>query len=227
MPWTFAHPAAVLPLRRLGLSGAGLVIGSLSPDFGYYLGLFGLATWAHAAWGVLLVCLPSAWLVHELWLRVWRPVADLLPSRHREAWLAHAPGRVGAAVFSASAVLGAATHALWDAFTHRTGGFVQHWPLLRDPLVAGLPGYQALQHASTLLGIAALLVVYRRWLPAVGESGDARRWRDLLLLAASALTVAWLAVGAPWRAHFHFLIVATDAMLLGVLALAAWRRRQR
>ncbi len=225
MPWTFAHPAAVLPLRRLGLSGAGLVIGSLAPDFGYYLGLFELATWAHAWWGVALICLPSAWLVHRLWLWAWRPLAGLLPSRHREALVTHAPVRPGLGIFGLSAALGAATHALWDAFTHRTGWFVQHWPWLREPLAPGLPAFQALQHASTLIGCAALLITYWRWLPAGHEPEDARCWRDLLLLAGAVLAVAWLAVGAPWRAHFHFLIVATDAWLLGALALAFWRQR--
>src|ERR1700744_2163138 len=36
MPWTFAHPAAVLPLRkalRSRLSFCALVVGSMSPDF--------------------------------------------------------------------------------------------------------------------------------------------------------------------------------------------------
>ncbi|MBA3727450.1 MAG: DUF4184 family protein, partial [Armatimonadetes bacterium] len=38
MPWTFSHPAAVLPLRRLcpqSLDFAALVIGSTTPDIGY------------------------------------------------------------------------------------------------------------------------------------------------------------------------------------------------
>ena len=50
MPWTFAHPAAVLPLRRFSgpglLSFAALVIGSTSPDFLYYIGQFDLAAFA-------------------------------------------------------------------------------------------------------------------------------------------------------------------------------------
>ncbi|MEJ8845393.1 DUF4184 family protein [Variovorax rhizosphaerae] len=46
MPWTFAHPAAVLPLRRLTgegrLSFAVLVVGSMSPDFDARTNLFRL-----------------------------------------------------------------------------------------------------------------------------------------------------------------------------------------
>ena len=39
MPWTFAHPAAILPLRRFcpaPLDFSALVIGSMVPDLGYY-----------------------------------------------------------------------------------------------------------------------------------------------------------------------------------------------
>ena len=42
MPWTFAHPAAAVLVRRFGgasLPLSGLAMGSLSPDFGYYVGV--------------------------------------------------------------------------------------------------------------------------------------------------------------------------------------------
>ncbi|PTT75931.1 hypothetical protein DBR42_27885, partial [Pelomonas sp. HMWF004] len=229
MPWTFAHPAAVLPLRRVpGLSVAGLVLGSLSPDFGYYLGLFGFATWAHDWWGVAVICLPACWLVHMFWLRAWRPLAALLPSRQRTAWLARSPTPVTALAFSVSAVLGAATHAVWDAFTHRGGFLVRHLALLREPLALGWPVQQWLQHASTLVGLVALGLVYRRWLPAAGpgNSDEMRRRCELAALALLALLAAWAAAGAPWRAHFHFIIVATDVFLVAALALAFWRARR-
>lgn len=124
MPWTFAHPAAILPLRRR-LPLAALVVGSLSPDIGYYLGLYVLATFAHSAWGLLQACLPigAATLVALHLLR--EPVLDLLPEPHRSA-LRHArascataptgPRRLVLAV--AGLLAGAATHNAWDAFTH-------------------------------------------------------------------------------------------------------------
>lgn len=39
MPFTGSHPAAVLPLLRWGLIPSALVIGSMSPDLGYFLPL--------------------------------------------------------------------------------------------------------------------------------------------------------------------------------------------
>src|SRR3982751_4122954 len=37
MPFTASHPAAVLPLIRLGLPPSALVIGSMGPDLPYFL----------------------------------------------------------------------------------------------------------------------------------------------------------------------------------------------
>ena len=39
MPLTIAHPAAVLPFRHSRLPISALVIGSLAPDFEYFLHL--------------------------------------------------------------------------------------------------------------------------------------------------------------------------------------------
>ena len=52
MPWTLVHPAAVLPLRKLGVNRlpfGGLVVGSVAPDIGYYVGRFDLAAIALCA----------------------------------------------------------------------------------------------------------------------------------------------------------------------------------
>lgn len=88
MPWTFAHPAAVVFLRRAGpLSFAGLVAGSMVPDIGYYVGRFDLASAAHRPLGLLTVCLPAGLVLVAL-LRVGhRPVAWLMPQPHRGALL--------------------------------------------------------------------------------------------------------------------------------------------
>ena len=82
MPWTFAHPAAVLAIRPLlsaRLSLAALMVGSITPDVGYYLSLFKMATFAHTLPGVITVCLPIGLLLLLLIQRLWLPIAYLLP----------------------------------------------------------------------------------------------------------------------------------------------------
>jgi hypothetical protein len=126
MPWTFAHPAAILPLRNIGgvrLPLAALVVGSLAPDFGYYVGQFELATFAHTWLGLLLLCLPSGVLVLSLFAVVQSDLIRLLPQPHRGALLLRQSGLGAGSRFGkllgavAGLLLGALTHVLWDSFT--------------------------------------------------------------------------------------------------------------
>ena len=45
MPFTLAHAAAALPLRRFKLVWSALVIGSFAPDFWLFMGLPGRIRW--------------------------------------------------------------------------------------------------------------------------------------------------------------------------------------
>src|ERR1041384_4174138 len=88
MPWTFAHPAAVLPLRRWcrgRLSFIGLVVGSCAPDFGYHLHRFDVATFAHTFAGLFAVCMPAALVLAALLQRFGGTLIQPLPPRHRHA----------------------------------------------------------------------------------------------------------------------------------------------
>ena len=190
MPWTFAHPAAALVFRRFGsfsLPLSGLVVGSLAPDFGYYAGGFALATQAHTARGALLFCVPIGCGVVLLmrWLRPF--LIAPLPDPHRAALQGlpapslSSPGhavRMIAAVF-----IGAMTHVTWDAFTHAGGAMVTAIAPLRHELFAAsgrhFAVYNALQHISTLLGVATLVVAYVRWLVHAVGVDACLRWRTL------------------------------------------------
>jgi hypothetical protein len=62
MPWTLSHPAIVLPLRRFSpppLGFAALVIGSMTPDIGFYIDRFDLSTFAQTLPDSFLACLPT------------------------------------------------------------------------------------------------------------------------------------------------------------------------
>lgn len=87
MPFTLAHPAAVLPLVRHGrargkLVGSALVLGAMAPDVPYFAGAFALGDLAHAWAAVptldlaITVGLAGVW---HLLLRV--PLVGLLPAR--------------------------------------------------------------------------------------------------------------------------------------------------
>jgi hypothetical protein len=209
MPWTFAHPAAVLPLRSLfrsPLSFCALVVGSMTPDFGFYVGSFAIARKAHTLWGLLIICLPSGLALLAI-IRVFhRPIGSLLPFPHRQRLLSLAPLvslRSPSAFFWASFALlvGALTHVVWDSLTHQSGYFVSQWPILQNKVFflgkKGFELYEVLQDVSSIFGAAIVFFAYRHWVrgsvvPRNEQTQADDRWRYQLLaiIAISALVVA-------------------------------------
>ena len=209
MPWTFSHPAAVLPLRRrcpVPLDFSALVIGSMIPDLGYYLFYSKLARLAHSFSGSFLVCLPIGLALWGLFRLLRKPLCFVLPQPHREALatftatpLCLRPRTLITA--GISVLLGAWTHIVWDSFTHSSTWVVKQLPLLRESAFrAGaveFPWFFLLQQLSTVIGAAILISTYYSWQRLHGGSatdpssvGD--RWRYLLLgaIAAIALVIA-------------------------------------
>jgi hypothetical protein len=257
MPWTFAHPAAVLPLRSLArarLSFAALVVGSITPDLGYYVGRFDLARAAHTLAGLFVVCLPAGFVLLALLRMFRRPVCHLLPQPHRGALSSLPPiplveSMASTAAVAASLLVGATTHVLWDSFTHATGWMVVNLPLLQMSLPVwprvDVPLFRLLQHASTILGVAALGVAYSNWLRQASDESGARdqqseHWR-YVLLAALAL-VSLLCAGAivfteslsqaggmsPRIVLVRLVVLGTTVFALALAAASlavAWRAR--
>lgn len=219
MPATFTHPIAVLPFRRFcpaSLNMAGLVIGSMSPDFGYYFNRFPTATFAHTIVGTFFVCLPTGMVALALFYLLRRPLCFVLPQPHRGALMhlasnrspLHWPACLSAI---ASILIGAWTHTIWDSFTHRGAWPVEHIPLLREPVFhvgsTAFAGSYVLQQLSTFGGGAVLAIAYLKWLhrhrtaAATAQTfSDRQRYYLLVLLFVIALAVAIpIAVGVASR----------------------------
>ncbi|MER8101077.1 DUF4184 family protein [Kitasatospora sp. NPDC094016] len=236
MPFTLAHPAAVLPLLRRPFSRAALVAGAVAPDLPYFVGTTGLpvsaqswyepfvnATTSHSAQGAVTVALPYALALWGLLRAGHRPLASLLSvpvpvtSSRRLRTVGELARRAGWIVLSA--LIGVATHLVWDAFTHVDGFVVTRTPWLDSTLVGGLTWARALQHASTVGGLAAVAVYVwprrARFLAGEGrvKSGSAIRRPVLLAMALVALVGA---VAHAWRWHAGPEAV-TDGLPLGAV----------
>jgi len=221
MPYSFAHPAAILPLAgALGRHAvpSALVLGSMIPDTWYLVPSLARDD-SHSLAGLFWFCLPAgllAYLAFHLLLK--QPLLALLPGTVASKLVAFASAglpRAGWAAVLASLLTGAFTHFAWDALTHER--FVVH-------------GFQVLQHASTLLGTAVLVAWLARWfrraparaLPAgLQLAPGARRGMLGLLIVLSA---GWALAGAESLALPHTVDEWRDAMratgMAGAQALA-------
>ncbi|MGE7777177.1 DUF4184 family protein [Chitinophaga sp. NPDC101104] len=231
MPFTFSHPAIVLPLtllpRRLA-SATGLIVGSMAPDFEYFLRMKVQSEYSHTLWGLLLFCLPLglviAFLFHE-WAKpaLVNNFPGFLQVRSRP--MAQYPWRKYFAenwlVVCVSVLIGAVSHVLWDGCTHAHGFFVQAWPGLSvecDIAGRSIPVYKLLQHGSSLAGAVAIGWVVMK-LPADGlpaQPVNPRYWMMVLGWTGIVVAARCLA-GGEFAAYGNLIVSAIAAFLMGLL----------
>lgn len=239
MPFTPSHAAAVLPFLRTPLPPSALVVGSLTPDLPYYAPVdfpwrthtaialvttdLVLGALAWALWHALLSAPAVASAPAGLRGRLTRIPLGLRPRLDpvRLWWTAPA------------LVVGAATHVLWDEFTHPRRWGTDHIPALGETWGL-LPGYRWLQYASGLVGGAVLLVWLVRWWrrtpahPTRSAPGAGPAWG---LIAGAGLAVgAVAALSAPSLGSAGFQGVTNGggaALAAAVLLAVAWHVRRR
>lgn len=177
MPLTFSHPAAILPLPRLLRKWSvpsALVIGSMTPDFAFFLPLGVTRAGSHSLAGLFWFCLPLglvSYLAFHLLLKY--PLLSLLPSwvgRRLSSLLNETDRlpRVSWLAVTVSLILGAATHLIWDSFTHPGAPGVEAIPFLRVEVftIDTYHGYvyKLLQYFSSGFGLLILGIYSILWL---------------------------------------------------------------
>jgi hypothetical protein len=221
MPFTLAHPAAVLPLRRYCpryLSFSALVVGSVTPDAGYCFTRFGWDQFSHSVAGSFVFCLPVGILMLAALYLFRGPLVERLPERRREVFrpLCGRP-RASPLVLLVSLLLGSWTHLAWDSFTHKKAWLVLHVPWLRTPIAT--QGYRTLEVcqviglACSIFGVAVLCYAYEKWLMSsrAVTMTRAAAWRNALLAGLLVLPIEIL----------HLLVInALGYALVGVCSLA-------
>jgi hypothetical protein len=202
VPFTLAHPAAILPLRHIKpLRTVPLILGALAPDVRLYLpwDVRSVIPNTHTLRGSVMVCVPLCLGVLAALYLLRAPLTALLSPRARWLYLT-AIEPFGRSVWEwlfapLSILVGIASHLLWDSFTHGDGWMVRHYPLLRDQLwIAG--NYTSvdriLQYLSSVLGLAVLAVWYWR-LPAAPPARAVHSTRPpagpVLVLCVAAATL--------------------------------------
>ncbi|GLW35716.1 DUF4184 family protein [Actinoplanes regularis] len=219
MPFTGSHPAAILPLIRLGLVPSALVIGSVVPDLPYYLPAPVDAGLTHSPAGTVTADVALGAVLYLLWhLLLARSAVAVAPAPLRAridpAWLQRTgPVTAGDVTLVAlSLAAGAATHVFWDAFTHHDGWGTGHLGWLAAEH-SGLAGYRYAQYASGLLGAAAIAVRLLRWwraTPPVERPG----------VSPSVAGATWAFIALAGLCGALFAVTATEANSLRTIFLA-------
>jgi hypothetical protein len=253
MPFTFAHPAAILPLRRSRfLQTVPLIIGSMVPDAPYFFP-WRVARYifeTHSLSSSFLVDVPlgMAFLIATLLLK--EPLTILLGPRARWTCLRsierfHArPLHWPIALFSI--LIGAWTHIAWDSVTHQTGWTAERVAALSAPV--SIFGWDTetshlLQYLSSVFGLMVLALWFRSLLkrvPAAVGSDQSRpraMWWLLALIAITSVSIGVSRVLAAWHPGLSYyrlaylLLTRTIGWFValyltaGVLVLLSRRRR--
>ncbi|ATP40453.1 hypothetical protein CSE16_10565 [Solibacillus sp. R5-41] len=174
MPLTFAHPAAVLPFSRKSkyIHFSALVLGSMAPDFEYFLRGQPIGAIGHTFSGFLYYNLPLVAFIYLIYhYFIHQTLINHLPAFLQDSSKnrIHTNNVLKVVIFIYSALLGMLTHVAWDSFTHKNGYMVQKFPtILANTFTIDrfeIPLYKFLQHGGTLFGLILIVgYVYFRTL---------------------------------------------------------------
>lgn len=168
MPFTFAHPSIVLPLKSKYFNFSGLILGSMAPDLIYFVLFSPSSNLGHRFWGFLLFNLPMCFLLNYLFYKYIQELfICTLPNFISKKYMYIIKNKNmllnkrDILIFTYSCLIGMVTHVLWDGFTHNTGFFVQNMKFLSGSITLfylNIPVYKILQHGSTLVGFFIIFV---------------------------------------------------------------------
>lgn len=163
MPFTFAHPAGVLPLKKKCsnyFNLTALVLGSMSPDFEYFAKLKIENKIGHSLIGFFTFNLPIVIVLSLIFhliikdtiiLHMPQKVNSFIKQEEKHALFNDNKWVKWGLIFIYSAIIGMFTHTLWDSFTHEGGYFVLMFSILKIKIF-NIPIYKLLQHGSSLIG---------------------------------------------------------------------------
>lgn len=224
VPFTLAHPAAVIPLRRYG-DLAALVIGSMLPDFGYFLGLSIPRHYSHSVVGLFALCLPLGLVAYTAYYTLLRePLIALAPEglarrlthphplpRTRRQWV----------LICNAILIGALTHLLWDEFTHASWRQGQLFPWLSAEFFVAdemsLRPIDVLSYLSTVIGIGLITRWAIGWWYATAPANPI----PVGLRMHPGIRIAVFAIAAIGIAVFMLMAARGDSEEDGPFALAA------
>lgn len=231
MPFTFSHPAIILPLSYLPkrwISLTALIVGSMTPDFEYFLRMKVQSIYSHTIPGIFWFDLPLGIIItfvfhtmvrNALFLNLPKQIKTRLLTYQTFDWTNYF--RYNWFVVIISLLIGIASHLFWDGFTHDHGHFVEIIPSLKNKVNLfnlQIPIFKILQHSSSLVG-ALLIVLAIRKLP-VSRIENAqinyKYWQILTIIALIIILFRFL-TGLEYYEYGAVIITSISATFIGLI----------
>jgi hypothetical protein len=120
-----------------------------------------------------------------------------------------------------SLLIGAASHLLWDSFTHEQGYFAKTIPALMNKVeIFGRPIliFKIIQHSSTIVGAIAIIYALLK-LPAnmnVKRKINYKYWSVLLVLTMVIISIRLLS-GLDYKLYGHVFVTVISAGLIALI----------
>jgi len=207
MPFTFSHPALVLPFTKIRasyVSASCLIAGSIIPDFEYFIRMKASGRFGHTILGAFVLDLPLALIVLVIFhLLVKKYFINNLPVYFQSRLILlrdfdflknFQQNFLG---YTLCLLIGIFSHFAWDSFTHANEFFIVRTKEMNESISFwGLPAaplYKYLQHSSSLLGFGFIFYFFHH-LPKRSVVHIKIRyfyWSGIILLASVIFLLRW------------------------------------
>lgn len=231
MPFTFSHPAIILPLTYLPkkwFSLTGLIIGSLTPDFEYFLRMRIKSNYSHTLDGLFWFDLPLglflAFIFHNI---VRNSFFDNLPNFLKSRFLKfrqfnwNEHFKINWFVVIISIFIGASSHIIWDSFTHENGYFVETIPILTNNielLGVKIPILKILQHSSTIIGgLIIAFAIYKLPKSKVDNGNINLKYWTILVSLILIIIAIRLLFGFDIKQYGNLIVISISATLISLI----------
>jgi hypothetical protein len=229
MPFTFAHPAVILPLaKNKKLPLQALVIGSLVPDFEFYLQLREVKHIGHSILGFFVVDIPLGLLIlfiYNKYITVF--LRTIAPSfiLYKCNTLAFEYRSYKKKFFNYHNVyamaIGILTHLFLDLFTHHDSYLIQLFPVLSNQLIImnyKIKIVELNQIFLSLIGLVIIAVAILNIKPTVSAVKKINKTNlGLLILIGTIILVCRLYFFNSYNKFWSIIIAAIGALIYSLI----------
>ncbi len=172
MPFTFAHPAVIIPflyIKKKFFSTTGLIVGSIVPDFEYFLRLRKETSYYSHSWnGLFWFDLPFGLLICFVFHTLIRnPLISNLPAPFQKRFYSFCQFNWNLyfkkywSFILVSIMIGAGFHIFWDFFVHNSSNYLYSLYSTKKSqgkIISERNYYYILWSTNSLIGVIAIII---------------------------------------------------------------------